>query len=123
MEFFTSEEFLEKYPNYTSGDFEVWNIEAVSEMIYSQIGLRFRNSSWDTESVPSAIKSASMEQLRFMIEHNIPFIDYDKKVKAGEMEAEINTDYSTLALRILANNGYLYRGNLMNLSLNIPFGE
>lgn len=123
MVFFTSEEFLEKYPNYTSGDFEVWNIEAVSEMIYSQIGLRFRDSSWDTESVPSAIKSASMEQLRFMIEHNIPFIDYDKKVKAGEMEAEINTDYSTLALRILANNGYLYRGNLMNLSLNIPFGE
>lgn len=123
MVFFTSEEFLEKYPNYTSGDFEVWNIEAVSEMIYSQIGLRFRDSSWDTDSVPSAIKSASMEQLRFMIEHNIPFIDYDKKVKAGEMEAEINTDYSTLALRILANNGYLYRGNLMNLSLNIPFGE
>ena len=123
MVFFTSEEFLEKYPNYTSGDFEVWNIEAVSEMIYSQVGLRFRNSSWDTDSVPSAIKSASMEQLRFMIEHNIPFIDYDKKVKAGEMEAEINTDYSTLALRILANNGYLYRGNLMNLSLNIPFGE
>ena len=125
MSFFTSDEFLEKYTDLTDDDFESWQIEAVSEMIFSQIGLVFRDSSWNETNVPSAIKNASMEQLRFMIEHSIPFIDYDKKVKAGDMEANIFSDYSTLALRILANNGYLYRGNPINsgLSMNIPFGE
>ena len=40
-----------------------------------------------------------MEQLRFMLEYDIPLIDYKGRVKAGDMESELNTDYSTLALR------------------------
>jgi hypothetical protein len=65
-----------------------------------------------------------MEQLRFMLEYDIPFIDYKGRVKAGEMESELCSDYSTLALRYLANGGYLYRGNTLNQnrSLNMPFG-
>ena len=41
------------------------------------------------------------------------------------MDANLSGDYSTLALRILGNNGYLYRGSRMfdNMGLNIPFGE
>ena len=125
MTFFTSDEFLEKYTEYTDEDFELWMIEAVSEMIFSQIGLAFRDSNWNENNVPLAIKKASMEQLRFMIEHSIPFIDYDKRVKAGDMEANIFTDYSTLALRMLANAGYLYRGNpaMSNMLVSAPFGD
>lgn len=125
MTFFTSDEFLEKYTEYTDEDFELWMIEAVSEMIFSQIGLAFRDSNWNENNVPLAIKKASMEQLRFMIEHNIPFIDYDKKVEVGDMKAEINSDYSTLALRILSNAGYFYRGNPINSNMLVsaPFGE
>lgn len=125
MSFFTSDEFLDKYTEYTDNDFESWMIEAVSEMIFSQIGLVFRDSNWNENNVPLAIKKASMEQLRFMIEHNIPFIDYDKKVEAGDMKAEINSDYSTLALRILSNAGYFYRGNPINSNMLVsaPFGE
>ena len=50
---------------------------------------------------------------------------YNKNIKAGNMSADLNSDYSTLSLRILANNGYLYRGSRMsdNMTLNIPFGE
>ena len=125
MTFFTSDEFLEKYTEYTSSDFEEWQIEAVCEMIFSQIGLMFRDSSWDKDSVPSAIKNASMEQLRFMIEHSIPFIDYNGSVEAGDMKADIHSDYSTLALRMLSNAGYMYRGNPVNANLLVqaPFGE
>lgn len=125
MTFFTSDEFLDKYTELSDNDFEQWQIEAVCEMIFSQIGLAFRNSNWNDTNVPLAIKKASMEQLRFMIEHNIPFIDYDKKVEAGDMKAEINSDYSTLALRMLSNAGYLYRGNPVNSNMLVsaPFGE
>ena len=51
--------------------------------------------------------------------------DYKDKVKAGSMETSLNSDYSTLALRILANNGYLYRGSRINdnMGINILFGE
>lgn len=123
MTFFTKDEFVSKYPNYSID--EDWKIEAVSEIIYSQVGLKYRNPSWDENTCPTAIKNASMEQLRFMLEYDIPLIDYKGRVKVGEMESELNTDYSTLALRILANSGYLYRGNLLNqnMSLNIPFGS
>ena len=123
MTFFTKDEFVSKYPSYSLD--EDWKIEAVCEMIYSQVGLKYRNPSWDDNTCPTAIKNASMEQLRFMLEYDIPLIDYKGRVKAGEMESELNTDYSTLALRILANSGYLYRGNLLNqnMSLNIPFGS
>ena len=123
MTFFKKDEFVSKYPNYQLD--EDWKIEAVSEIIYSQVGLRYRNPNWTSDTVPTAIKNASMEQLRFMLEYDIPFIDYKGKVKAGDMESELNTDYSTLALRYLANGGYLYRGNTLsqNRSLNMPFGS
>ena len=43
----------------------------------------------------------------------------------GNMEGNLFTDYSTLALRILSNNGYLYRGSPMssNMNMKIPFGS
>lgn len=121
MTFFTIQEFKDKYDE----DVELWQIEASSEIIYSQVGLKYRDPSWNSDTIPTAIKNASMEQLRFMLEYDIPFIDYKGRIKAGEMESELNTDYSTLALRILANHGYLYRGNTpnQNMSLNMPFGS
>ena len=124
MQFFTIAEFLEKYPEYANADISTWKIEAVSEMIFSQVGLRYRDTSWNNTSVPLPIKNASMEQMRFMIESDIPFVDYDKSIRAGDMSADLKSDYSTLALRILGNNGYLYRGSRMsdNMGLDIPFG-
>ena len=124
MQFFTIAEFLEKYPEYANADISTWKIEAVSEMIFSQVGLRYRDTSWNNTSVPLPIKNASMEQMRFMIEHDIPFVDYDKSIRAGDMSADLKSDYSTLALRILGNNGYLYRGSRMsdNMGLDITFG-
>ena len=124
MQFFTKEEFENKYPEYSNADISTWQIEAVSEMIFSQVGLIYRDASWDTISVPLPIKNASMEQMRFVLEHDIPFIDFDKDIKAGTMSSPLKTDYSTLALRILANNGYLFRGIRMsdNMALTIPFG-
>ncbi len=126
MTFFTSDEFEEKYSDYSLDvDYQSWQIDAVSEMIFSQIGLMFRDSSWNENNVPSAIKNASMEQLRFMIEHSIPFIDYDKHIEAGDMKANIHSDMSTLALRMLSNAGYLYRGVPINTNMLVeaPFGE
>ena len=124
MIFFTLAEFREKYLEYATVNISNWQIETVSEMIFSQIGLRYRDANWDTTSVPLPIKNASMEQMRFMIEHDIPFIDYDKRIKAGSMDADLSSDYSTLALRILGNNGYLFRGSRMsdNMAIDIPFG-
>lgn len=124
MTFFSSEEFLEKYTEYTESDFEEWQIEAVCEKIFSQIGLSFRQE-WDENNVPTPVKNASMEQLRFMIEHNIPFIDYNRHVEAGDMKADINSDISTLALSMLSNAGYMYRGNPINSNILIsaPFGD
>lgn len=124
MTFFSSEEFLEKYTEYNESDFEEWQIEAVCEKIFSQIGLSFRQE-WDENNVPTPVKNASMEQLRFMIEHNIPFIDYNRHVEAGDMKADINSDISTLALSMLSNAGYMYRGNPVNANINIsaPFGD
>lgn len=125
MQFFTIAEFGIKYPEYANANIPTWQIEAVSEMIFSQIGLRYRDTGWNSTSVPLPIKNASMEQLRFMLEHDIPFIDFNKTIKAGSMSSDLNTDYSTLALRILSNNGYLYRGSRMsdNMYMGIPFGE
>lgn len=118
MTFFTSDEFSSKY-NITIENNDLWKIEAVSEMIYSQVGLRYRNPNWTSDTVPTAIKNASMEQLRFMYEYDIPLIDYKGRVEAGEMKNELSSDYSTLALRILANAGYQYRGNPINQNLGI----
>ena len=119
MTFFTIKEFNSKYNNIMPQT-DNWKIEAVSEMIYSQIGLMYRDPTWDDTTVPTPIKNASMEQLRFMYEYDIPLIDYKGVVKAGDMHSEMKTDYSTLALRILANNGYLYRGNPINQNMNLP---
>ena len=123
MTFFTQEEFTSKY-NINVPTTDTWKIEAVCEMIYSQVGLMYRDPSWNTDTVPTAIKNASMEQLRFMYEYDIPLIDYKGRVDAGDMKSEFYTDYSTLALRILANAGYMYRGNPINqnMGLNLPFG-
>jgi hypothetical protein len=122
MTFFTKDEFVAKYPE--RNNFEDWKIEGACEKIYEQIGLAKRGM-WDKTNVPDAVKRASMEQLRFMLEYDIPFIDYKGKVKAGEMESELNTPISTLALTILGNNGYLYRGNPLNsnMSIGVPFGS
>ena len=59
-----------------------------------------------------------------MLEHDIPMVD-TQEMKAGSMEAHIKSDYSSLALRMLANSGYLYRGNPINtnIAINIPFGD
>ena len=124
MTFFTIEEFISKYPEYTDLTIPTYYIEASCEMIFSQVGLRYRNMSWDSTSVPFPIKNASMEQLRFMIEHDIPFVD-SLDMKAGSMSAKLRSDYSTLALRMLSNAGLLYRGNPINqnMALNIPFGD
>ena len=121
--FFTKEEFLQKYPGITETP-ENWQIEAVSQMILAQIGLSKRNDSWNETTVPLAIKNASLEQMRFMLEHDIPFVDTDK-ITAGNMNAELNSDYSTLALRYLANAGYLWRGTplMSNWGISMPFGD
>ena len=92
MTFFTKDEFVAKYPE--RNNFEDWKIEGACEKIYEQIGLAKRGM-WDLTNVPDAVKRASMEQLRFMLEYDIPFIDYKGKVKAGEMESELNTPIST----------------------------
>lgn len=123
MRLFTLAEFKTKYNEYVKLDIPSYKVEEASEMIFSQIGMRFRDNSWTSTNVPRPIKEACMEQLRFMVEHDLPFVDSDD-LKAGSMQAKLKSDYSTLALRILANNGYLYRGNNMgqNMGLNIPFG-
>jgi len=118
MTFFTIEEFNQKYNNLMPQN-DNWKIEAVCEMIYSQVGLKYRNPNWDDTTVPQPIKNASMEQLRFMYEYDIPLIDYKGVVKAGDMHSELKTDYSTLALRMLANAGYLYRGSPLNQNRTI----
>ena len=122
MTFFTENEFTNKY-QISIPQVDLWKIEAVSQMIYSQVGLRYRNHNWTSDTVPTAIKNASMEQLRFMYEYDIPLIDYKGRVKAGDMENELYTDYSTLALRMLANAGYMFRGNPIsqNMGLSLPF--
>ena len=123
MTFFTAQEFKNKY-NITIPNNDTWKIEAVSNMIFAQVGRMYRNM-WDSTTVPEPIKNASMEQLRFMYEYDIPLIDYKGKVEAGAMKSELKTDYSTLALRMLANAGYLYRGNPINqnMGMTLTWGD
>lgn len=118
MTFFTKKEFKEKY-NLDLEPTDIYKIEVASEMIYSQVGLRYRNPQWTSTNCPTAIKNASMEQLRFILEYDIPLIDYKGKVKAGDMESELSSDYSTLALRILGNAGYLNRGVPLNYNMGL----
>lgn len=121
MTFFTVEEFKNKY----SQDVQVYQIEIACEMIYSQIGIRYRNPNWNDVSCPIAIKNASMEQLRFMLEYDIPCLDNRGSIKAGAMVSDLISDISKNALRMLGNGGFLYRGNPINqnLGMNLPFGE
>ena len=122
MELFTEQEFLEKYSNSIESIDEVTIIEA-SEMIFAQVSPCFRDNNWDDTTVPKAVKNASMEQARFIYEYQIPFLDNRGSVEAGNMKSDLKTDYSTLALRILANGGYIYRGNMLhqNMGMEIPF--
>ena len=120
MTFFTKEEYNTKYGNGILTNDNQWLIEVASEMIYSQIGLRYRGT-WDNTNVPLAIKNASMEQCRFLLEYDIPLLDNRGEIKAGNMISDLKTDYSTLALRILANHGYLYRGNPINQNMGMEF--
>lgn len=122
MEFFTEAEFVEKYTDYTSIKQET--IMEASEMIFAQVSPIYRDNSWNDTTVPQAIKNASMEQARFLLAYEIPHID-TKKLKAGAMEAELTTEYSTLALTILANAGYQYRGNPINynMSMDLKWGD
>ena len=100
-------------------------------MIYSQVGLRYRDPSWSADTCPTAIKSASMEQLRFILEYDIPDLDNRGVTKAGAMESDLISDISKNALRILGNGdgthpyGYLYRGSPINsgMGMNLPFGD
>ena len=121
MTFFTKEEFNTKYSQQVAD----WQIEIACEMIYSQIGIRYRNPNWDKDTCPIAIKNASMEQLRFILEYDIPALDNRGSIKAGAMESDLISDISSYALRILGNAGYLYRGNPINynMGINLPFGE
>ena len=121
MTFFTIEEFEERY----SRDVEQWQIDNACEMIYSQVGIKYRNPSWTSDTCPTAIKNASMEQLRFMLEYDIPCLDNRGAIKAGAMESDLISDISKNALRMLGNGGYLYRGNPLNynMGINLPFEE
>lgn len=121
MTFFTIEEFNNKY----SQAVQEYQIEIACEMIYSQVGIRYRNPNWDDTSCPEAIKNASMEQLRFMLEYDIPCLDNRGAIKAGTMTSDLISDISKNALRMLGNGGFLYRGNPINqnMGMNLPFGE
>lgn len=125
MKLFTLAEFQQKYKDFQNLNIPDYKVDEASEIIFSQIGLRYRDLSWTNKTVPLPIKNACMEQLRFMLEHDIPTLDHKGKIKAGSMEAELISDVSTLSLRILGNSGYLYRGNALNqnMGMNIPFGS
>lgn len=115
MTFFTQQEFNTKY----GLSVQNYQIEMASEMIYSMVGMRFRNPDWTSSSCPTPIKNASMEQLRFMLEYDIPFIDYKGRVEVGDMKSELSSNYSTLSLTILGNAGYLYRGAPLNYNMGL----
>lgn len=119
MEFFTKAEFESRY----SQSIEQSTIIEASEMIFAQVSPSIRDNSWNNTTVPVTIKNAAMEQARFLIAYEIPHID-TKKLKAGGMEAELITEYSTLALTMLGNGGFLYRGSPINYNMNlgIEFG-
>ena len=121
MTFFTIEEYDNKY----SQEVEQYQIEMACEMIYSQVGVKYRNPNWTTDTCPLAIKNASMEQLRFILEYDIPTLDNRGAIVAGQMSSDLISDISSLALRMLGNAGYLYRGNPINynMGMNLPFGD
>ena len=123
MEFFTDQEFLDKYSNFD--DIEKETIIEASEMIFAQVSPCFRDNNWDDTTVPKAVKNASMEQLRFIEEYDIPSLDNRGSIEAGAMKSDLISDISKDALRILGNAGLLYRGNPINynMGINLPFGD
>lgn len=122
MTFFTIEEFNNKYNMAIE---EEWKIEKACEMIYSQIGIRYRNPNWTADTCPKSVKNASMEQLRFIEEYDIPSLDNRGSIEAGAMKSDLISDISKDSLRMLGNAGLLYRGNPINynMGINLPFGE
>lgn len=128
MTFFTKQEYETKY-GVELANTDLYKISRASEMIYSQVGLRYRDPSWTSDTVPTAIKNASMEQLRFILEYDIPDLDNRGAIEAGAMKSDLISDISKDALRILGNGdtihpyGYLYRGNPLssNMGMNLPF--
>lgn len=119
MILFTSNEYNTKYG--TQIDTNI--IEAASEMIYAQIGTTMRDE-WNENTCPERVKNAAMEQARFLLEQDIPHVDTNN-LKAGEMSADLKSEYSTLALTMLSNGGYLYRGNPINynMGLNLDWND
>ena len=93
MTFFTKEEFETKY-GITLATTDLYKISRASEMIYSQVGLRYRDPSWNTDTVPPAVKNASMEQLRFILEYDIPCLDNRGAIVAGAMSSDLISDIS-----------------------------
>lgn len=122
MTFFTIDDFNNKYNMPIE---EEWKIEKACEMIYSQIGVRYRNPHWSVENCPLPVKNASMEQLRFIEEYDIPSLDNRGAVEAGVMKSDLISDISKDALRILGNAGLLYRGNPLNynMGMNLPYNN
>ena len=104
---------------------EEWKIEKACEMIYSQIGVRYRDPHWNSDNCPLPVKNACMEQLRFIEEYDIPSLDNRGAIEAGSMKSDLISDISKDALRILGNAGFLYRGNPINynMGINLPFGD
>jgi hypothetical protein len=119
MQYFTSNEYNTKYGSSIS---EV-KIEEACEMIYAQVS-QIQRGDWNAENVPTPIKNASMEQARFLLEQDIPHVD-TKDIKSGSMSAKLQSEYSTLALTMLANGGYIYRGSPINynMSISVPIVE
>lgn len=120
MELFTSSEYKEKY----GIDIDKTKIIEASEMIFAQINPTMRDINWTPITTPTRIKDACIEQANFLIEQDIPHVDTNE-LQAGEMKAKLKSEYSTLALTILANGDYLYRGSPLNynMGLNISWGE
>lgn len=118
MQLFTQSEYQQKY----SETIDTNTIEEASDMIFAQCSPMYRRK-WTSTDVPEEIKRACLVQAKFLKDYEIPDIDYKSKVKVGEMETELSSHYSTYALTILANAGYMYRGSLPNFFIDINLGD
>jgi hypothetical protein len=119
MQLFTKSEYKARYDD---EEIDTTTIEEASDMIFAQCSPMYRRK-WTSIDVPEEIKRACLVQAKFLKDYEIPDIDYKSKVKAGEMETELSSHYSTYALTILANAGYMYRGSLPNFFIDINLGD
>lgn len=119
MQLFTESEYKARYDN---EEIDTTTIEEASDMIFAQCSPMYRRK-WTSTDVPEEIKRACLVQAKFLKDYEIPDIDYKSRVKAGEMETELSSHYSTYALTILANAGYMYRGSLPNFFIDINLGD